>query len=173
MNYQPLTQLINLIEGPNKDACLAILEDNKERFETAPGSLTKHHAWPGGYIHHLEEAINLGCEFYNTMNSIRILDFTISDVVLVLFLHDLEKPFRYVDPKKEFNSDEEKKTFIKDIIEKYNITLTENHQNALEYVHGEGDAYSRTERVQKPLAAFVHVCDVASARIWFDFPKRV
>jgi hypothetical protein len=171
MDYLKLNTLIDRIDEPNRTACLAIFNDHKERFEKAPGSLTKHQAWQGGYIDHLEETMNFGQALFNMMSSSRKLDFSISDALLVLFLHDLEKPFRYVEPKKEFHSHEEKELFIEDIIKKYKIVLTENHRNALQYIHGEGDEYSRTERVQKPLAAFVHICDVSSARIWFDYPR--
>jgi len=172
MNYLNLSHLIDLIEEPNRSACLGIFNDNKKRFEDSPGSLTKHQAWPGGYIHHLEEVMNFGHDLFNFMNSQRELDFSLSDIILVLFLHDLEKPFRYVDPKKEFHSDEDKKVFIEEIISSYGIILDKNHKNALLYIHGEGDEYSRTERIQKPLAAFVHMCDVTSARIWFDYPRQ-
>lgn len=172
MKHLNLHQLIVLIEEPNRTPCLAILNDHKKRFEESPGSLTKHQAWPGGYVHHLEEAMNFGCNLFDLMNTERVLDFSISDVLLVLFLHDLEKPFRYVEPKKEFHTGEDKKLFIQDIIDTYGIVLNESHHNALQYTHGEGHEYSRTERIQKPLAAFVHICDVASARIWFDYPKQ-
>ncbi len=172
MNYLNLKQLINLIEEPNRDFCINLLNENEKRFKDSPGSLTKHQAWVGGYIHHLEEVMNFGCELFSLMDSRRKLDFSISDVILVLFIHDLEKPFRYVEPKTEFHSDEEKKLFIKGIVDKYGIILSENHKNALRYIHGEEDEYSRTERIQKPLAAFVHICDVASARIWFDYPRQ-
>jgi len=167
-----LLDLINHIDEPNRSACLKMHEDNKERFEKSPGSLIKHHAWKGGYIDHLEETMNLAYGLYNLMNKDRDLDFTLSDALLVLFLHDLEKPFRYVEPKKDFNSDKEKEEFIKDMVSEYNIDLNDNHKNALKYIHGEGEDYSREERVQKPLAAFVHVFDVISARIWFDYPKK-
>ena len=43
--------------------------------------------------------------------------------------------------------------------------------DALKYVEGEMGDYSARRRVMNPLAAFCHLCDVASARIWFDFPK--
>lgn len=173
MIYKNLDHFLNLIAEPNKSACFQIFTDNKERFEIAPGSLTKHQAWPGGYVHHLEEAMNIGTNMFEMMNNFRTLDFSLSDAILILFLHDLEKPFRYVEPKQEMNTEKEKKDFVQNFIDTYNIVLTENHKNALHYIHGEGMDYSRTENVQKPLAAFVHMCDTASARIWPDFPKRV
>ena len=170
--YLNLHQLLSLIDEPNRAACLSLWNENKDRFQKAPGSLTKHQAWPGGYVGHLEEVMNFGYKLFNQMDSMRKLDFTLSDIMLVLFLHDLEKPFRYVEPKTEFESHEKKEYFIQNMIETYSITLSDNHKNALKYIHGEGEEYSRTERIQKPLAAFVHICDVASARIWFDYPKN-
>ena len=158
-------ELLNFISEPNKSNCLKILNENLERFKLSPGSLSKHQTWEGGYLEHLEETMNLGMVFFKVMNDFRKLDFTISDVFLVLFLHDLEKPFRYVEPKIEFKSDEEKQLFIQDIIQKNNIILDEIHENALKYIHGEGESFDRNKRIQMPLAAFCHICDVASARI--------
>lgn len=172
MTYKRLSYFLKKIDEPNASKCQKLFEDFKERFEVAPGSLRKHQAWKGGYIHHLEETMNLGQAFYQKMNCFRKLPFSFSDVVLVLFLHDLEKPFRYTEPKIEFKNDIEKHDFIESLIKKYKIKLNANHKNALQYIHGEGDDFSRTKRIQKPLAAFVHCLDTMSARIWFDEPKK-
>lgn len=56
--------------------------------------------------------------------------------------------------------------FILTQLNNYNITLNEEQYNALKYVHGEGKDYDPYKNVQLPLAAFVHCCDVMSARIW-------
>lgn len=173
MTYKHLDQFLNLIDEPNQSACMHIINDHKDRIQKSPGSLTKHQAWEGGYINHLEEAMNVAYNMFEMLNSFRPLDFTLSDALLILFLHDLEKPFRYVEPKEELNTEKEKKEFVQTFIDKYGISLDENHKNALHYIHGEGDDYSRTVNVQKPLAAFVHLCDTVSARIWPDYPKRV
>lgn len=172
MKYQNLNHFLNKLEEPNATRCKNLFKDFEERFKAAPGSLRKHQAWKGGYIHHIEETMNLGNMIYKEMSAFRKLPFTFSDVILVLFLHDLEKPFRYVSPKKDFKNDLEKHEFIESLIKKYKIKLTANHKNAFAYIHGEGNEYSRTKRIQKPLAAFVHCLDVMSARIWFDEPKK-
>jgi hypothetical protein len=172
MKYQTLSYFLNKIDEPNASKCKKLFTDFKERFEVSPGSLRKHQAWKGGYIHHIEETMNLGQMIYKEMNRFRILPFSFSDVVLILFLHDLEKPFRYVPTKKEFGTDIEKHSFIESLIKKYKIKLKPDHKNALEYIHGEGDDFHRTKRIQKPLAAFVHSLDTMSARIWFDEPKK-
>ncbi len=166
-----LVEFLNLIDPINMNSCHKLYADNKERFEKAPGSLIKHQAWPGGYVDHLMEIMNIGIVLYEKMSSYRQLPFSISDFILVLFLHDLEKPFKYIEPKTKFDSDDEKKNFINEMIKSYGIKLNPDHENALKYIHGEGEEYSATERIQGPLAAFCHICDTASARIWFDYPE--
>jgi hypothetical protein len=55
----------------------------------------KHQAWEGGYVDHLQETMNIGIDLYKTFSQRRDLTFTLSDLFIVLFLHDLEKPFKY------------------------------------------------------------------------------
>jgi len=160
----------------NKERCLKMLEDNKDRFQEAPGSFSKHQAWKGGYIDHLVETMNIASSIYQSesqrFSRERSFPFLLSDVILVLFLHDLEKPFKYVEPKTHFASDSDKELFINNLIDKYGIVLTSNQKNALKYIHGEGDDFSPTERISSPLAAFCHICDTFSSRIWFDYPIK-
>ena len=167
-----LKKLLLIIDSPNREKCLLLLEENLVRFKKSPGSFSKHQAWEGGYIDHLNETIKIAISIYKVTNTERKHPFSISDVILVLFLHDLEKPFKYIEPKEVFGSDYDKEVFIKNFINKYKIILNEEHKNALKYIHGEGVDYSSTERIQSSLAAFCHICDVFSARIWFDFPNQ-
>lgn len=166
-----ILNFLSLISSDNKDACIQLYNDNKDRFLESKGSMSKHQSWIGGYIDHLVETMEFGLDLYNSMSIKRELPFTISDVIIVLFLHDLEKPFKYVEPVLEFGSDIDKLNFIINKSNEYKIKLSEMHINGLKYIHGENDDYN-FKRVQKPLAAFVHICDVVSARIWFDYPKN-
>jgi hypothetical protein len=175
MTYLVFTQLIQLIDEPNRSGCLQVYEDNKEKFEFAKGSQTKHQNWQGGYIQHLEEIMNIGLQMYGTFYDLRLIPFSISDIMLVMFLHDLEKPWKYSpDPEdaKFVKSFPNVKAFIEFQMNKYNISLTPEQYNGLKYIHGEGDDYDPKVRIQLPLAAFVHCCDTMSARIWFDYPKQ-
>lgn len=167
-----LKMLLSLIDSSNREKCLLLLEDNIARFKEAPGSISKHQAWKGGYIDHLNETMKIAESIYAITNMKREHSFSIGDVILVLFLHDLEKPFKYVEPKTNFNSDNDKEIFINNLIDKYEIVLSQEQKNALKYIHGEGADFSLTERIQSPLSAFCHICDVFSARIWFDYPKH-
>ncbi len=68
--------------------------------------------------------------------------FSLSDAYLTLFLHDLEKPWKYAGTPEERKrlekaSHEEIKQFMLEKVEEYGIELTPDHLNALKYVHGE------------------------------------
>lgn len=176
--YYSINNLIDMIDSPNKEICHKILSDNLELFSKSKGSKTKHQAWPGGYIDHITETMNLSVIFYNSLNELRKLPFSLSDALLVLFLHDIEKPWKQSpDFKNKFedaNGIKDKnaiENFKKEIIQKYNLKLTSEQLNALKYVEGEGNDYDPFKRVSNELASFCHICDVWSARGWHDFPK--
>ena len=176
--YYSINDLINMIDSPNREICNKILSDNLEIFNISKGSKTKHQAWEGGYLDHITETMNLAIIFYNSLNELRKLPFNLSDSLLILFLHDIEKPWKQ---SKDFKSKFEDKNGIKDekaitlfkeeLLKKYNIKLNEMQLNALKYVEGEGNDYDPFKRVSNELAAFCHICDVWSARGWHDFPK--
>jgi len=173
--YYYLDELIGMIDEPNQTPCRRIYLDNQLMFETAKGSNIKHQAWQGGYIAHITEAMNFAVNIYQNLGHRRTLPFSLSDGLLITYLHDLEKPWKYggsEEEKNELKKFSDYKEFILDKIKEYNFQLTEDHFNALRYVHGEGEDYSPHRNVQCPLAAFVHICDTISARIWPDFPKE-
>jgi hypothetical protein len=125
---------------------------------------------------HIVDAMNIAVKLYETLNELRALPFTLSDALLVLYLHDLEKPWKYGNISKfeinELSLYEDYQDFQNTKIKEYEFELTPEHLNALKYAHGEGNDFKNTERVSKPLAAFIHSCDTMSARIWFDYPKE-
>ncbi len=175
MPYLPLHTLLSLIDAPNKECCEKLYADNQVMFDTAAGSKTKHQAWEGGYVDHVRDIMNIAVRLYAELSSLRPLPFSLSDSLLILFLHDLEKPWKYAgsdEQKQEVASFADYQDFVKHKINEYGFELTDDHLNALTYVHGEGDDYDPHVRVQWPLAAFVHICDTISARIWFDYPKE-
>jgi hypothetical protein len=167
LEIKEINHYLGLIRGDNGVACRKMFAKYKSTFEKAPGSKVKHQAWEGGYIDHLCQCMALAEFLYEQIKHVGGVDFELSDAILILFLHDLEKPFKYVEGR-VFNNDAEKKEFISSQVELFNIILNEKYLNALKYIHGEGDDYSPTINIQWPLAAFVHVCDVISARIWHD-----
>ena len=165
-SYLYVNDLLSLLPEPHYTDCVNFIKTHRELFETSKGSAIKHQAWPGGYKQHIEEVMNIAVVTYCALNDWRPLPFTLPDALLCLFLHDIEKVWKHV------LKEEDKLNLDKDKFLKENFHLTEEHLNAIKYAHGEGEDYHPVNRVQTPLAAFVHHCDNTSARIWFDFPKE-
>lgn len=171
MIYQlQLIDLVNMIEEPNREPCLAIWRDNLDLFSNAWGSSHNHQARPGGYLDHIRDVMLIGCALHDSLSNLRPLMFTKRDALPVLYLHDIEKPWRFNRVTGEKNpglvTKAQREEFRLDKLAQYKIVLTPEQQNALKYVEGEGDDYTPGRRVMNELAAFCHLCDVTSARIW-------
>ena len=50
--------------------------------------------------------------------------------------------------------------------------LSTEQENAMKYAEGELDDYTNQRRVMNELAGFVHICDVLSARVFHNYPRR-
>lgn len=176
--YYTLEQMLEMIDEPNRTACKNILNDNLELFKTVQGSAYNHHTWVGGYYDHIMDVMNIAIVLYERLNSLRPLPFSLSDLLLVLYLHDIEKPWRYdlIDGKlynKESMKDREmQNNFRIQKLKEYGIKLTSEHENGIKYTEGEGKDYSMNGRVMNELACLAHMSDVCSARLWFDHPDE-
>lgn len=176
-SIENLLVLINPVEV--KEICQKIVFDNRKLFQTVQGSTNNHQAWVGGYWDHVQEIMNIALILHDPLASNRPLPFTLSDALLVLFLHDIEKPWKYELKEdgqlyhlSEFETKAQAHAFRQEKLDEYGIVLTPEQQNAMLYVEGEFNDYSNRERKMGPLAAFCHLCDVTSARIWFDHPME-
>ena len=179
LDYLTIEQLIELIDEPNRSICHAILKDNRQLFEQARGSTHNHQTWDGGYIDHVTDGMNYTRHLYAFDEAFgRPLPFTMSDALLVFFLHDLEKPWRIlVDAEGRASNREglatkaEFKQFREDKLEAYGLKLTPYQLNGFTYVEGEINDYTSKRRVMNELASFCHKVDNWSARGWYDYPK--
>lgn len=165
-----LDELLALLPTTQRDACIRIYRDNEDLFRRAKGSSHNHQAWEGGYLGHMQEVMNLAVLLWPLLDAQRPLPFSVGDALLVLWLHDLEKPWVYAG-ELPMAKKEQKRGFRLQKINEYEIALTQPQFTALRYVEGEGDDYSNQRRAMNELGAFCHVCDVISARIWFDHPR--
>lgn len=168
-----------MIDEPNRSACIRILEDNRALFARVQGSTNNHQNWTGGYLDHVQEVMNIGIVLYDTMSVLRPLPFSLSDLLLVLYFHDIEKPWKYVlradgqlHHKTSMWGKEAHQRFRVEKLTEYGIVLTPEQENGIKYAESELGDYSNRHRVMGPLAAVAHMCDVASARLWFDCPKE-
>ena len=159
---------LELIDIENRNQCIEFYDFIQLNCSKAKGSSHNHQCWDGGYFGHLDDIFKYAIGLYKLLSKDRELDFSLSDALLVLFLHDIEKPIKYSLLKGQFgDNDEDVKN---NLINKFKFELSEQHLIALKYIHGEGDDYRKDKRVMNPLGAFCHCCDVISARIFFDYP---
>ncbi len=177
--YQYFPQLFDNLENPQKEACLRLFDTYQAEFKAARGSSYNHQAWKGGYLDHIAETMNIGRVLYDSLNTLRTLPFSLSEALVVLFIHDLEKPWKHIltadqsislqpelaDKSNHFEFKTNKATEV-------GLVLTEMQLNALKYTEGEMDDYRREDRVMNELASFCHAADNLSARLWHDYPKN-
>jgi hypothetical protein len=179
LDYLSIEALIDLIDDPNGSICRKILTDNRRLFERVQGSTHNHQVWIGGYIDHVTDCMNHARHAYALELAIgRPMPFSLSDVLLILFLHDLEIPWRIVvdehgnaSNRPGLATKDEFQVFREDKIADYGLELTDYQMNALTYVEGEQKDYSSTHRVMNELAAFCHCEDTKSACGTPNHPK--
>ncbi len=175
-------ELLTLIDvdGPNGSICQNILNENYGLFSRVPGSSHNHQAWPGGYLDHVTETMNWGRKLYQVAAaSGRVLSFSLSDVLLVMFLHDIEKPWKYtllpdgtLEIKEELRDKSAQKSFRNEKLKEYGMVLSPQQENAMRYVEGEIDgSHSTKHRAMGSLAALCHAADIFSARLFPDYPS--
>jgi hypothetical protein len=172
--YLPFGELLQRVDEPYRSALQRLLAEHGERFRSARGSSTNHQAWAGGYVDHIREVMNAAVVLYEALGRLRPLPFSLSDALVVLFVHDLEKPWAYEDVgegwRRREGFKENAHAFRLARLAEAGVTLPTELERAVFFVEGEGSHYSNRVRVMSPLAAFCHMCDVASARLWHDYP---
>jgi hypothetical protein len=178
--YFKIEELVAMIDEPSRSGCQKLLNDYRALFEKTRGSTHNHQTWDGGYIDHITDGLNYTYHLYAFDTSFgRPLPFSLSDALLIFYLHDLEKPWRIevmddgtVRNRPGLDTKEAFKAFREQKLAEYGITLTDYQLNGLTYVEGELKDYSSTHRVMNELAAFCHKVDNWSARGWYAYPKE-
>lgn len=170
---------LTVINQPFRSIFYQILRDHRHVLLSAPGSRRNHQAWRGGYIGHVAECFRLA-KYLIEYEKQRERPFSLSDAYIVLFLHDIEKPFAYTFNEKgevitrpELSQKADKKAFREKFIEEYNIPLTDDHRNGLQYIEGVRDAdYKPHDRIMEPLAGLCHAVDTFGARVDHEYPEH-
>jgi hypothetical protein len=177
--YYTVEQMLEIIDEPNRTACQRILVDNRKLFQIAQGSTNNHQSWTGGYFDHIQEAMNIAVFLYERLDSVRPLPFTLSDLLLVVYLHDIEKPWKYelredgrLYHKTTLQNKEDQQCFRMAKLAEYGVTFTPEQENGMRYAEGELNDYTNRHRVMEPLACVAHMCDICSARLWFAHPNK-
>lgn len=172
--YLTFDQLLQRVDEPYRSAFRRLMAEYGELFKSARGSSHNHQAWAGGYADHVREVMNTAVVLYDALTQLRPLPFSLSDALVVLFVHDLEKPWAYEEAggtwRRREGLKDDAHPFRLGRLAEAGVTLPEELERAVYFVEGEKGHYSNRERAMSPLAALCHMCDVASARLWHDHP---
>jgi hypothetical protein len=176
--YLSLAALLQRVDEPYRAAFQRLLREYGEPLRTARGSSHNHQAWAGGYVDHVREVMNAAVILYDTLGQLRPLPFSLSDALVVLFVHDLEKPWAYEEVedgwrrREGFAAKEDAHAFRLARLQAVGLALPAELERAAFFAEGEVGHYSNRARGMSPLAAFCHLCDVTSARLWPDYPRE-
>lgn len=111
--------------------------------------------------------MNIAIVLCDRLNSLRKLPFSLSDLSLVAYLHDIEKPRKYelcedgqLRYKATVQNKEDRQRFRMAKLAEYGIVFTPEQENGMKYVEGEGKDYANRRRVMGSLAAVAHIYDL-------------
>jgi len=162
-----------------KEKVLKLYESVNDDLNFWPASIKYHHNFIGGLYQHTLEVIEYALRMYDAFEEEFKKKLVLkSDVVLLAFVHDLEKIGKYVE-NKDYNSEEFKpnvyefkynysKIDMNDcaqvvrICAKYGIILNDRQLNAITFAHG---GWSLDKGDMLSLAAIIHMADLFSITI--------
>jgi hypothetical protein len=121
---------------------------------------------------------NYANKYYQLENFLRPLPFTLHDLIISLFGHDIEKPWKYEIGEDGqwrhtdyFKTKQDAQDFRLNKLTEYKIKLTPLQVNAIEYAEGEIDGkYNNRQRMSSELAGMTHMMDYLSARVRHNYP---
>ena len=151
---------------------LHLYDDIEEKLKANPASIKYHHNYPSGLYIHTLEVMRFALEFFEMYKEKMVRYFTRDDVILVAFIHDLEKIKKYKknqsqnagisEPHFTYNYgklDMNDSTEVVNLIGRYGVHLTDLQVNAL-VLHMGGWSVDRGKLTE--LAALMHVADLMS-----------
>src|ERR1043165_920889 len=172
--YLSFDELLQRVDQPYQSTLKRLLVDHDELFRSARGSSHNHQAWAGGYADHIREVMNLAVVLHEALGQLRPLPFSLADALVVLFVHDLEKPWAYEQVGGVWRRREGRKENAHEFrmarLAEARITLSAELEHAVLFVEGEGSHYNNRTRGMSPLAAFCHLCDVAALAFGTTIP---
>ena len=151
---------------------LELYGDIEEKLKKNPASIKYHHNYPSGLYVHTLEVMRFALELFEMYKDKMTRYFTRDDVILISFIHDLEKVTKYrknksqnagiSEPYFEYNYsklDMSDAAEVVNMIGKYGICLTDIQLNGI-CLHMGG--WSKERGKLSELAALMHIADLMS-----------
>ena len=151
---------------------LKLYGDIEDKLRNNPASIKYHHNYPSGLYVHILEVMQFALEIFEIYKDRMVRYFTRDDVILISFIHDLEKTTKYKknpsqnaginEPYFTYNYgklDMNDSTEVVNLIGRYGVHLTDLQVNAL-VLHMGGWSVDRGKLTE--LAALIHIADLMS-----------
>jgi hypothetical protein len=155
----------------------------KDLIYTMPAAVGRHHSYPGGYGDHVSQVMYLSYKMWAEVSD-NTPSVTQDDILLVAFVHDLDKLWRYrptTNPKLlekgqkfEYRDDAIPYTDVsKTVAECFRrgIILEDKHLEAIDHHHGGWSAdissvFAPRGRYMTQLSTILHCADMLSTKIY-------
>lgn len=160
---------------------LKLYDAVEEALKNNPASIKYHHNYPSGLYVHTLEVMRFALELFEVYKDKMVQHFTRDDVILVTFIHDLEKITKYKrntsinagisEPYYAYNYnkiDMNDSAEVINLVGKYDIHLTDIQINSVVFHHG---GWSSEKGKLTELAALIHIADLMSVN--FGLVKNV
>jgi len=166
-----------------RNALLKLYADIESTLKAMPAAIRWHHSEEGGLYRHTKEVISIAFNIYNCLRvDLKKRAITENDVILVAFVHDLEKMTKYkknmnYEPNRKYEKGYKETEFVFNynkigmndtaqivrLCARYEIFLSDIHLNAMTYSHG---GWSVDKGELTPLATILHAADLISSSLY-------
>jgi len=176
--------LNQITDQKQKTALLNLYNDIEIPLKFMPAAVRWHHSEQGGLYRHTKEVIEAGLNIFSILHEdMKKRSVSKNDVILVCFIHDLEKLDKYkknnyYEPGRKYERGYKETEFVFNydkinmndtaqvvrICAKYNIELSDMHLNAITFHHGGWSVDSQGN--MEALAVLLHSADLISANLY-------
>lgn len=185
-----LENLFKLLTEPLRSVVQLTHDSLKDRIYSQPAAVDHHHWWPAGYADHIAQVMDISYKLWKEASE-SATEVSQDDVLLVAFVHDLDKLWRYrpttdkrlLDKGRtfEYNKDQVSYTDVsKTVAECYKrgIILEDRHLEAIDHHHGGwssdlSSVYAPYGRNMTKLSTILHCADMFSTKIYGTFEPVV
>lgn len=142
-------------------------------LRTVKGTIYSSFNWPGGYLHHIEDAFEIAGNLFPVVSAESKIN--IEEALIALYFHDFERPVRYARnqgltlPDGLYDtevgiSSAGRQSLYQEVLPNVGIMLNERELHALRYFHEAERTAAFRLMAGEVLAGFCQMCDVFSHR---------
>jgi hypothetical protein len=164
-------ELLSAMPAERRNVCLSIIGDFETSKERTLFGLSEYRSRLGRDETHLEKVMNVACYLYETLHSLRKLDFCLDRALFIIIVHDFAEVLGY-GPRDGLTYAEKHGVSKLDVVRdelfyRYGHRPNAMEIDALKYIYWKTDKFDLMETcVQPALATFVICSRTLSTNLW-------